>query len=310
MNTLIALWNEIATLSVPALFNLYFAAVAIPVGFSLAVLLTLGTALRNALLSRLCRAYIYFFRGSPFFIQLFAIYALALSFNLTVWKPLGWDWLVLNPLFLGPLILALNTAAYTAAIFHGAMLAVPRAEIDAARAFGMSPSRRFRAIVWPHLIRIAWPAYTNEVIFLFQATALIYFTLPIVGDRQDLMSKASELYAGDLLALRHHRPSPDAPHAKPQAEVQPAPLARLIENRRRDGRRLKAGSARDALPVLSIEQMHGSAVRPDLHRLTGLGADALTEGAHDFVARITRHDLRLRPCGFDRDDLRRDAVRV
>jgi ABC-type arginine/histidine transport system permease subunit len=203
MNALIAIWEEIGALSWPALFNLYFAAVAIPLAFGLAVPIALGRASSRPILSRLCGAYIYFFRGSPFFIQLFAIYALALSFNLSLWRPFGWDWLVLNPLFLGPLILALNSAAYTAAIFHGAMGAVPSAELDAARAFGMSPPRRFRAIVWPHLIRIAWPAYTNEVIFLVQATALIYFTLPVVGDQQDLMSKAGELYARDYNVFLH-----------------------------------------------------------------------------------------------------------
>jgi polar amino acid transport system permease protein len=203
MSTLSAIWNDIAVLARPALYNIYFALVAIPIGFSLAILVALGKASRNPVISSLCRIYIYFFRGSPFFIQLFAFYALALSFNLSLWKPLGIDRLVLHPLFLGPLILALNTTAYTAEIFHGALLAVPQGEVDAARAFGMSPAQRFRAIVWPNLIRIAWPAYTNEVVFLFQATALIYFTLPVIGEQKDLMNKAGELFERDFNVFLH-----------------------------------------------------------------------------------------------------------
>jgi polar amino acid transport system permease protein len=195
--------EEIALLAVPALVNIYFAAAAIPVGFALAIFLALGKASANPVVSGLSRGYIYFFRGSPFFIQLFAFYSLMLAFNLSVWKPLGVDWFVLHPLFLGPAILALNTTAYTAEILHGAMLTVPRGEIDAARAFGMSPAQRFRTIAWPHIIRIAWPAYTNEVVFLFQATALIYFTLPVIGDQRDLMNKAGDLFERDYNVFLH-----------------------------------------------------------------------------------------------------------
>jgi His/Glu/Gln/Arg/opine family amino acid ABC transporter permease subunit len=204
VSALDTIFREIELLAVPALFNIYFAAAAIPVGFLFAIFLALGKASPNKLLSRLSRGYIYFFRGSPFFIQLFMFYALALSFNITVWKPLGIDWLVLHPLFLGPAILALNTTAYTAEIFHGALTTVPRGELEAARAYGMSWRQRFRHVVWPHLIRIAWPAYTNEVVFLFHATALIYFTLPVIGDQKDLMNKAGELFERDYKVFLHY----------------------------------------------------------------------------------------------------------
>ncbi|HZY67474.1 MAG TPA: ABC transporter permease subunit [Devosia sp.] len=204
MSFLETILREIQLLAVPALFNIYFAAAAIPVGFVLAVFVALGKASPNPVISRLSRGYIYFFRGSPFFIQLFAFYSLVLSFNLSTWKPLGIDWLVLHPLFLGPAILALNTTAYSAEIFYGALTTVPRGEVDAARAFGMSWWQRFRRIMWPHLIRIAWPAYTNEVVFLFHATALIYFTLPVIGEQKDLMNKAGELFERDYNVFLHY----------------------------------------------------------------------------------------------------------
>lgn len=203
MTILEPILRDIQLLAMPALFNIYFAAAAIPVGFVLAIFLALGKASPNRLISRLSRGYIYFFRGSPFFIQLFAFYSLMLSFNISAWKPLGIDWLVLHPLFLGPAILALNTTAYSAEIFHGALATVPRGEVDAARAYGMSWGQRFSRIIWPHLIRIAWPAYTNEVVFLFHATALVYFTLPVIGDQMDLMSKAGELFQRDYNVFLH-----------------------------------------------------------------------------------------------------------
>jgi len=195
--------HDIGLMARPALFNLYFALASIPLGFLLAIFFALGKASPNKLISSFCRGYIYAFRGSPFFIQLFMFYSLALAFNLSLWKPWGIDWLVLNPLVLGPVILTLNTTAYTAEIFYGALMTVPRGEIEAARAYGMSGAQQFRSVIWPHLIRLAWPAYTNEVVFLFHATALIYFTLPVIGDQKDLMNIAGELFERDYNAVLH-----------------------------------------------------------------------------------------------------------
>jgi His/Glu/Gln/Arg/opine family amino acid ABC transporter permease subunit len=198
-----AIVRDIDLLARPALFNVYFAVAAIPVGFVFAIAIAIGKNSANLLLNRLSRAYIYFFRGSPFFIQLFAFYSLTLAFNLSVWKPLGIDWLVLHPLFMGPAILALNTTAYTAEIFYGALITVPRGEVEAARAYGMTRRQRFWSVTWPNLIRLAWPAYTNEVVFLFQATALVYFTLPVIGDQRDLMSMSGELFQKDYNVFLH-----------------------------------------------------------------------------------------------------------
>jgi ABC-type arginine/histidine transport system, permease component len=198
-----AFLNDLAIMAPAVLFNLYFVAASIPVGFVLAVFLALGKNASNPVINRLSRGYIYAFRGSPLFIQFFMFYSLALSFNVALWRPLGISWFVLHPLFMGPLVLMLNTAAYTAEIFYGALRAVPRGEIEAARAYGMSRAQQFRHVIWPNLIRLAWPAYTNEVVFLFHATAIVYFALPVVGAQKDLMVTAKELFERDFNAFLH-----------------------------------------------------------------------------------------------------------
>lgn len=203
MNLLLPLLHDIRAFAIPALYNIYFAAAAIPIGFVFAIFFALGKNSPNPIVNRLSRGYIYFFRGSPFFIQLFAFYSLVLAFNISTWKPLGIDGFVLHPLFLGPLILGLNTTAYTAEIFYGALLTVPKGEVEAARAYGMTRRQRFWSVTWPHLIRIAWPAYTNEVVFLFQATALIYFTLPVIADQRDLMNTAEVFFQRDYNVFLH-----------------------------------------------------------------------------------------------------------
>jgi len=67
----------------------------------------------------------------------------------------------------------------------------------------MSRSQQFRRVVWPNLIRLAWPAYTNEVVFLFHATAIVYFALPVIGTQRDLMSTAKNLFERDFNAFLH-----------------------------------------------------------------------------------------------------------
>lgn len=199
-----AIFQDIVTLAKPALFNIYFALASIPIGFPLAVVLALGKNHKNRLISGLSRAYIYAFRGSPLFIQFFMFYSIMLSLNLAYWKPLGIDWVVMHPLFIGPLVLILNTSAYSAEIFYGALQTVPRGELEAARAVGMSRWQEFRSVTWPNMIRLAWPAYTNEVVFLFHATALVYFTLPVINEQKDIMNKAGELFERDYNAFLHY----------------------------------------------------------------------------------------------------------
>jgi len=198
-----AVVQDIIILSRPALFNIYFALASIPLGFPFAILLALLKNSTNPLLARLARTYIYAFRGSPLFIQLFMFYSVMLAFNLSHWKPMGIDHIVMHPLFIGPLVLVLNTSAYTAEIFYGALRAIPKSEVEAAMAMGMNRLSIFRTVTWPNMIRLSWPAYTNEGVFLFHATALVYFTLPVINEQKDLMNKAGELFEKDYNVFLH-----------------------------------------------------------------------------------------------------------
>jgi His/Glu/Gln/Arg/opine family amino acid ABC transporter permease subunit len=195
--------QDIIILAKPALFNLYFALASIPIGFPFAVLLAIGKASQHKSISLLSRGYIYAFRGSPLFIQFFMFYSMMLALNKPLWKPWGIDDIVLHPLFLGPLVLILNTSAYAAEIFYGALKTVPKGEVEAAEAMGMNRWAVFRSVTWPNMLRLAWPAYTNEMVFLFHATAFVYFTLPVIDEQKDLMNKAGELFERDYNIFLH-----------------------------------------------------------------------------------------------------------
>ncbi|MEX0316917.1 MAG: ABC transporter permease [Ruegeria sp.] len=154
------------------IWNVYFGLVALTTGFLLATAVALGKASPNRMLRKPAEWFIFLFRGSPLFIQFFFAYFLFLNLKNVhpVFDPFTAAWL-------GALIvLFLNTAAYTGEIFYGALRSVPKGDVEAADAYGMSGWPRFRRIVWPTMLRLAWPAYTNEAIFLFHATTLVYFS--------------------------------------------------------------------------------------------------------------------------------------
>ena len=179
------------------IWNLYFGIAALSVGFVLANLLALGKASPRGWLRRPAEAFIFVFRGSPLFIQFFLAYsALVLLprggidiFGLTI--PTSW----LTRAWAGALIiLILNTAAYSAEIFYGALRNLPKGDLEAADAYGMTGWTRFRRIMWPTMMRLAWPAYTNEAIFLFHATTLVFFSaFPAIQQMGDSLYYASYL---------------------------------------------------------------------------------------------------------------------
>lgn len=154
------------------IWNIYFGLIALIAGFFVANAIAVAKASPNPWLRRPADWFILIFRGSPLFIQFFLAYFLFLTLKQATGT---FSWL--TSAWAGALIvLFLNTSAYSAEIFYGALRSVPKGEVEAADAYGMTGWSRFRRIIWPTTLRLAWPAYTNEAIFLFHATTLVFFT--------------------------------------------------------------------------------------------------------------------------------------
>ncbi|MEM7257288.1 MAG: ABC transporter permease subunit [Pseudomonadota bacterium] len=181
------------------LWNIYFAVIAVLLGFFFATSLALARNSELALVRKPAELFVFLFRGSPLFIQFFFAYELFSLFpRAGIDIPLGIATITvqtsaLTKAWLGALIvLFLNTSAYSAEIFYGALKAVPKGDLEAADAFGMSGLTRFRKVTWPTLLRLAWPSYTNEAIFLFHATALVFFSgFPAWRQKGDALYYAS-----------------------------------------------------------------------------------------------------------------------
>jgi polar amino acid transport system permease protein/octopine/nopaline transport system permease protein/arginine/ornithine transport system permease protein len=78
----------------------------------------------------------------------------------------------INAFLAGTLVLGFVYGAYATEIFRGAFLAVPKGQIEAATAFGMSKSRVFRRILFPQALRLAIPGLGNLWLTLMKATSI------------------------------------------------------------------------------------------------------------------------------------------
>ncbi len=193
------LCEQVTLIGSGLIWNVYFGALALLCGFFLATGLALMRNSHLRILRKPSEWFVFVFRGSPLFIQFFLAYQLfvmlprtGVEFHLlgaAFTAETGW----LTRAWAGALIvLFLNTAAYSAEIFHGALRSVPSGDIEAADAYGMSGFSRFRRIIWPTMLRLAWPAYTNEAIFLFHATTLVFFSsFPAWQQKGDALYYAS-----------------------------------------------------------------------------------------------------------------------
>ncbi|WP_114766943.1 ABC transporter permease [Vibrio rhodolitus] len=139
---------------------------ALALGLMVAIPLAIARNSRNYLLMAPSWAYIYFFRGTPLLVQLYLIY-----YGMDQFFPVK-DTLWENAWFCALVAFVLNTSAYTAEIIRGAINGLPKGEVEAAKAYGMSKFMTYRRIILPSALRRALPAYSNEVIFMLHGSAV------------------------------------------------------------------------------------------------------------------------------------------
>ncbi len=189
------IWNSLPRLFSGALLTVEITALSVVIGLCLAVPLAILYLARNPLLCLPVRAYVFYFRGTPLLIQIFLIYYGSGQFR-EVLESAGLWVFFREPYFCAVLSLTLNTAAYTAYILRGAIENVPFGEVEAARAAGMSRGLLYRRIVLPKAFHLALPAYTNEVVFLFQATSLVSIItlLDLTGVARIIVARSFAVY--------------------------------------------------------------------------------------------------------------------
>jgi len=147
---------------------------ALLIGFVVGLPTALLRIYGNPWLKRIGIGYINLFRGTPLLVQLFIVYYGLPEFNVTF-----------SRLTAAYLTLGLNSSAYQAEYFRGAIQSVGRGQMVAARAIGMSRLKAIRHIILPQALRLVLPSWSNEMIAMIKYTAVVFLiAVP------DLMGKA------------------------------------------------------------------------------------------------------------------------
>lgn len=174
------------------------AVISLLIGLTLAILMTLGGA-KHKIMCSLIDGFIFLIRGTPLLVQIFIIYYGSAQFE---WLRESSLWFIFKQPFSCAIIaLALNTCAYTTVLFRGAIKSIPKGEVEACQALGMSKSIMMRKIILPRAIQIALPAYSNEVIMVLKSTSLVstITIVDITGITNKLISQTYDVFT--LIAI-------------------------------------------------------------------------------------------------------------
>jgi len=170
--------------------------ISVVFGFVLAIGLALAQIKGPRGIKWLSRCYCTCLRGTPLLVQLWLLYyGVGSLLPLIPGLRSSFLWPVLREgFFFAAVSFTLNYAAYEAEVLRGALLAVPKGELEAARAFGMSPAQVLRRIWLPRAVRIALPTIAGEIVLQLKATPLA-FTVTVM----DLYAVAYKIRQDTLL---------------------------------------------------------------------------------------------------------------
>ena len=164
-------------------------------GFGLAVLVALARMSKNRLVAKASLFYTSVLRGTPLLIQIYIFYyglgSLFAQFPLMrgsfLWPYLrdGYWYIVFA--------LVLSVGAYVGEVIRGGLLAVPKGEMEAASAFGLTPRQSLLRVRLPRAMRLLLPTLAGETVMLLKSTALAS-TIAVI----DLLGAANVVRAQTL----------------------------------------------------------------------------------------------------------------
>ncbi len=144
--------------------TIFVSAMSIVFATLFAVIGALGRLSRVAPIYATATLYVSLIRGTPLIIQLLVWYLALPQFGI-----------VLPAIACGIFGLAFNYGAYMTEIFRAGIQAIPRGQVEAAAALGMTERMTMRRVVLPQATRIVIPAIGNEFIAMIKDSALVAY---------------------------------------------------------------------------------------------------------------------------------------
>ncbi|KVG41013.1 ABC transporter permease [Burkholderia ubonensis] len=149
------------------------AVLSLALSFLLGLLGAAAKLSRNRVTNGIGTVYTTLIRGVPDLVLM-----LLLFYSLQIWLNqltdlAGWDQIDIDPFLAGVLVLGFIYGAYFTETFRGAFLAVPRGQLEAGSAYGMTSWQVFSRIMFPQMMRFALPGIGNNWQVLVKSTALV-----------------------------------------------------------------------------------------------------------------------------------------
>ena len=143
---------------------------------------------RYRLLNITGNAYTTLVRGIPDLVLMLIIYFGGQTLINSLGEATGlWGYIEISPFAAGTFAIGFIFGAYMTETFRGSYAAIDKGEIEAALACGMRPATWLRLIVWPQIVPLMLPSFTNNWLVLLKTTALV----SIIG-LQDVMYNANQ----------------------------------------------------------------------------------------------------------------------
>ena len=155
--------------------TLLFLAVSTVLGFCIAVPVGLAQVTGNVVVSGAARTFCTLIRGTPLLLQLWLLYyGLGSLFPMVPGIRGTWMWPYLRQAWPYAVVaLTLSFAGYEGEVMRGAFAGVPRGELEAARAFGMSRFTVLRRIWLPLAVIRTLPTLAGEAVLQLKSTPLV-----------------------------------------------------------------------------------------------------------------------------------------
>jgi polar amino acid transport system substrate-binding protein len=158
--------REMTAKYVPALLTaslvtLALSCLSMAMAIACGAVIAIGRVYGDRLTRLLLTTYVEVMRGTPILLQLFVIYY-------------GLASVVRLPAFVAALIgLGLNYAAYESEIYRGALEAVSRGQLEAARVLGFTEAQTLRLVRAPQAFRLALAPMTNDFVAMLKDSSLV-----------------------------------------------------------------------------------------------------------------------------------------
>lgn len=156
-----ALLRYLPALLRASLITILLSCLAMALAITLGVFIASGRVYGNGVVRLVLTVYVEVVRGTPVLLQLFVLYY-------------GLSSVIRLPAFVAALLgLGLNYAAYESEIYRGALEAVPRGQLEAARTLGFTEAQVLRLVRGPQAFRIALAPMTNDFVALLKDSSLV-----------------------------------------------------------------------------------------------------------------------------------------